>query len=65
MSEYTAMNNQKNPSQKYDGISPLGRTESMNDALQLIKHNNQSVSPSVIKAKEDSATTPEGGIADM
>ena len=65
MSEYTAMNNQKNPSQYYDGISTLGGIEDMNDALQLMKHNNQHGYPPVRTTKEDSATTPEGGIADM
>ena len=59
------MNIQKNPSNKYDGIFPLGGIEDMHDALQLMKHNNQSGSPPVRTTKEDSATTPEGGIAAM
>ena len=65
MVEYTEINNQKNHSQKDDGIDALGGIDYMAAALASINHKNLADSLSVITMKEDSAPTIEGDIEDI
>ena len=62
MTTYTALNNQKNRSQKYGGISTLGCIAAMEAASLLMKYNDQDDSSSVKTTKEDSVITTEGDI---